>query len=99
MYVPPSLKGRLDRGDLSAVPEVNALNKEIQLRTFKEGKYYVHTFQLNDFRNVLGTGRDTVFQMQRLMLGNPLTNRTVLDDYIRYVNEVSKDEARRKGYL
>src|SRR3989338_2890106 len=76
LYVPRQLKNRLYTSlKDEAVEEINRLNKNIQLRIFKGGQYYVHTFQLNDFRNAMETGNVTVFQMQRLMLLNPLTTR------------------------
>lgn len=99
LYVPGSLKDRLHTPKREeAVAAINDLNKNIQLRIFKEGQYYVHTFKLNDFRNVMQTGTDTVFQMQRLMLGNPLTTRQVLNEFMRYSQTVAQEEAAKRGY-
>ena len=98
IYLPKKFKEQLDanKPDKSKkdwiVKKINKLNKNIQYRMFREGQYYVHTFQLNDFRNVLGAGRDTVFQMQRLMLGNPLTTPAVLQDFMDYLEKVAKEE-------
>ena len=99
LYVPRQLKNRLYTSlKDEAVEEINRLNKNIQLRIFKGGQYYVHTFQLNDFRNAMETGNETVFQMQRLMLGNPLTTRKVLDDFMVYSEKIAKEESRKLGY-
>lgn len=99
LYVPKALNEKLytPKKD-EAVAEINKLNKNIQLRIFREGKHYVHTFQLNDFRNVMGTGTRTVFQMQRLMLGNPLTTKRVLEDFIDYSQRIAKEESMKMGY-
>jgi len=99
LYVPQQLKNRLYTPQKDeAVEEINVLNKNIQLRIFKEGQYYIHTFQLNDFRNTMETGTETVFQMQRLMLGNPLTTKKVLDDFMDYSQKIAKEETRKLGY-
>jgi len=99
IYVPPQLKERLHMlPNDEAVAEINRLNKNIQTRIFREGQYYVHTFQLNDFRNAMGTGTETVFQMQRLMLGNPLTTKKVLEEFMDYSHRIAKEEAGKMGY-
>lgn len=99
LYVPKPLKDKLYDGQRDeAVEEINRLNKDIQLRIFKEGQYYIHTFKLNDFRDVMCTGTETVFQMQRLMLGNPLTTKKVLEGFMDYQQEIAKEEAGRLGY-
>ena len=48
--------------------------------------------KLNDFKNVLGAGTDRVYQMQRLMLGNPLTSKGDLEDLIIYSKKIGQDE-------
>ena len=99
LYVPQQLKNGLYTPQKDeAVNDINQLNKNIQLRIFKEGQYYTHTFQLNDFRNAMGTGTETIFQMQRLMLGNPLTTKKVLEDFIAYSQRIAKEEAGKLGY-
>ena len=94
IYVPEELKEKLIKNkDLDKTIEIlNELNLRIQKRMFKEGKFYVHTFKLNDFKNVLGAGTDRVYQMQRLMLGNPLTSKGDLEDLIIYSKKIGQDE-------
>jgi len=57
-----------------------------------KSSFYVHTFLLNDFKNVLGTGTETIIQMQRLMLGNPLTTQNDLKELIKYTRQIGEDE-------
>lgn len=100
IYVPNSLRLELGKGgDISRViDKINELNLDIQKRMFKEGKFYVHTFKINDFNNVLGCGKDSTFQVMRLMLGNPLIKTTDLDNLISYTEKVAVEESRRRGY-
>jgi len=98
LYVPSQLKRMLHTQKDEAVDVINRLNKKIQFRIFEEGQYYIHTFQLNDFRNAMGTGTETVFQMQRLMLGNPLTTKKVLEEFMDYSQKIAKEEAGKFGY-
>ncbi len=93
LYVPEelfALLGTIKRD--KAIDIINELNLRIQCRIFKEGRFYIHTFKLNDFKNVLGAGEDKVFQMQRLMLGNPLTTKKVLNYFFNYLESISKTE-------
>lgn len=96
IYVPKELKEKLDKDpSKNNVNLINELNLRIQKRMFKEGKFYVHTFKLNDFKNVLGAGDDKVYQMQRLMLGNPLTTKKNLQDLLKYSKKIARDEWRK----
>ena len=96
LYIPEELKWSLksDKKERS-VEIVNELNLRIQKAIFKEGVYYVHTFKLNDFKNILGAGEDKIFQMQRLMIGNPLTKKNDLKDFLAYSNSISDREWKR----
>ncbi|MBS3108145.1 pyridoxal-dependent decarboxylase [Candidatus Woesearchaeota archaeon] len=99
LYVPKKLKEELYGPEkLNALGKINTLNKNIQFRIFKEGQYYIHTFQLNDFKNVMGLGTEIIFQMQRLMLGNPLTTKETLNKFIEYSNKIAKEEALIMGH-
>ncbi len=98
LYVPKLLKQKLKTSKKEeAVSKINKINKNVQFRIFKEGQYYIHTFQLNDFKNVMGTGTETVFQMQRLMLGNPLTTREVLENFMIYLKRIAREESEKIG--
>jgi len=89
IYVPDHLKSKLSGPDQKeTIQTINDLNKEIHFRIFKAGKYYIHSFRLNDFRNVMQTGKNTVFQLQRVMIGNPLTDEKVLDEFMSYLKKV-----------
>ncbi len=93
LYVPHELKRELEQNPAPSVTDkINDLNLRIQKRMFRDGKFYVHTFKLNDFKNVLGAGRQQVYQMQRLMLGNPLTIKKDLQGLIEYSRIIAKDE-------
>ena len=94
IYIPKELRKQLEKKELikNTIISLNELNKNIQFRIFKEGKFYVHTFLLNDFKNVLGTGTNTQLQMQRLMLGNPLTTKEDLMNLIKYTKKVGNKE-------
>ena len=94
VYIPEELKHKLNKPFLvkKTIEKINLLNKTIQFRIFKKGNFYVHTFLLNDFKNVLGTGTDTIIQMQRLMLGNPLTTVKDLEFLIKYTRKIAEEE-------
>jgi len=93
IYLPEELKLKLERNPSQAIiNKINDLNLRIQKRIFKEGKFYIHTFKLNDFKNVLGGGNEKIYQMQRLMLGNPLTTKYDLQDLLKYSQRIAKDE-------
>lgn len=94
IYVPEELKTKLEEFDNleDTVNKINNLNMLIQKKIFKDGDFYIHTFKLNDFKNVMHTGNKTVFQMQRLMLGNPLTTKKDLFDLISYLKKTAKSE-------
>ncbi|MBD3361268.1 pyridoxal-dependent decarboxylase [Candidatus Woesearchaeota archaeon] len=88
LYVPDYLTSKLTGpNQKEAIEAINRLNKEIHWRIFKEGKYYIHSFRLNDFRNIMQTGKNTVFQLQRVMIGNPLTDEKVLDEFRDYLKK------------
>ena len=53
---------------------------------------------LNDFKNVLGTGSDKIYQMQRLMLGNPLTTKKNLQNLLKYSKRIAEEEWRKLKY-
>ncbi len=93
LYLPDGLKKEHEKNpSQEAVDKINDLNLRIQKRMFKEGKFYVHTFKLNDFKNVLKTGREYNYQMQRLILGNPLTTKQDLKDLIEYSGRIAEEE-------
>ena len=102
IYLPRKLKEGLESKNKESIKKtiniLNKLNKNIQFRMFKEGNFYVHTFLLNDFKNVLGTGTETKIQMQRVMLGNPLTTEKDLRELIEYAKRIGKDEWRKLKY-
>jgi len=96
IYLPIKLKEKLESKNKEptkkTIDTLNKLNKNIQFRIFKEGNFYVHTFLLNDFKNVLGTGTETKIQMQRLILGNPLTTEKDLKELIEYTKKIGENE-------
>lgn len=93
LYVPPELKKDLNnKNSEKTMNKINELNLRIQKRMFKEGSFYVHTFKLNDFKNILGAGKDKIYQMQRLMLGNPLTTKKDLYQLLEHTKKISNDE-------
>jgi len=93
IYLPNELRELIKKSPIQEnIDLVNDLNLNIQKRMFKEGKFYVHTFRLNDFKNVLRSGSDKIYQMQRLMLGNPLTEKKDLISLIKYSEVIGKEE-------
>ena len=96
IYVPKELKEKLKINSPKKYTDlINELNLRIQKRMFREGQFYVHTFKLNDFKNVLGTGSDKIYQMQRLMLGNPLTTKKNLQNLLKYSKRIAEEEWRK----
>jgi glutamate/tyrosine decarboxylase-like PLP-dependent enzyme len=94
LYVPEELKVLLEdpKRIQETVDKINNLNMRMQKRIFKEGEFYIHTFKLNDFKNVMKTGNKTIFQMQRLMLGNPLITKEDLKNLIEYIKITGQSE-------
>ncbi len=93
LYVPKELKEELDATkSIGTARKISELNLRIQKKMFMEGEFYVHTFNLNDFKNVLGAGKDKVYQMQRLMLGNPLTTKADLEELVHYTEKLGERE-------
>jgi len=93
IYIPEELRKELHEGNRKkAIEKINKLSLRIQKRIFKEGNFYIHSFQLNDFKNVLNTGVDTIYQVQRLMLGNPLTTKRDLQNLIKYSKKIAIEE-------
>lgn len=96
LYVPAKLRRMLGSQETGrAIETINKLNANIHRRIFEEGKFYIHTFKLNDFSNVFGLGPDAVFQMQRVSIGNPQTTKRVLREFIAYLRTVCKEEHER----
>lgn len=93
IYIPQELMNELrGKNEKNAIKEINRLNLKVQKRIFREGKFYVHTFKLNDFKNILRTGPETAYQVQRLMLGNPLTTKKDLQNLMGYIKKISQEE-------
>ncbi len=96
IYIPKELKEKLDENpSRKHIDLINELNLRIQKKMFREGQFYVHTFKLNDFKNILGTGSNEVYQMQRLMLGNPLTAKGNLKNLLEYSKKIAEEEWRK----
>jgi len=97
LYVPKSLEEKLSGSNSAIINQINELNKQIHFEIFKEGKYYIHSFKLNDFKNVMNTGTNTTFQVQRVSIGNPLTTPTVLDEFMNYLKSICEKVKHEKG--
>jgi L-2,4-diaminobutyrate decarboxylase len=96
LYVPRELKDSLAGPEKEkAIGLINKLNGNVHRRIFEEGRYYVHTFKLNDFMGIFGVGSEPVFQMQRVSIGNPLTTKEVLRDFVGYLRGVCQEEYRK----
>mgnify|MGYP001613485321 CR=1 FL=1 len=93
LYIPTELKKELGGSNKNeSINKINELNLRIQKRMFRKGSFYVHTFKLNDFKNILKAGRGKVYQMQRLMIGNPLTTKKDLKSLITETNKIARAE-------
>lgn len=93
IYAPDKLRNMLLESSRERATELlNKLNENIHKRIFAEGDYYIHTFKLNDFMNVLGLGPESVWQVQRVSFGNPLTTKRVIKDFISYLKKISAEE-------
>jgi L-2,4-diaminobutyrate decarboxylase len=98
IYVPPFLKDRLEKDSEKhpVIDLINRTNLNIQRRLFNEGYFYIHTFQLPDFANVMKCNDTSVnWQVLRLMIGNPLTSKETLKKLILYLRKISKQEAEK----
>ncbi|MEI6731826.1 MAG: pyridoxal-dependent decarboxylase [archaeon] len=94
IYIPKESKEKLELNidDQETIILINELNLRIQKKMFKQGKFYVHTFKIDDFMNKIGAGREKNFQVQRLMIGNPLTTEKDITELIECLKKTAMEE-------
>ncbi|MBL7059299.1 hypothetical protein ISS08_02505 [Candidatus Pacearchaeota archaeon] len=95
MYVPDNLKQELLEGNKEVIDKVNLLNKNIREKLFESENYFIHTFKVPDFANVLGCGNEKEWQTLRVMIGNPLTDEKVLDSFLGILEIVAQEEYKK----
>ena len=95
LYMPDEYRLGILKGNDEMVILVNDLNKNIRERLFESENYFVHTFIVPDFANVLGLGNQIEWQVLRVMIGNPLTDEKTLDSFLEVLGKVAKEEYKK----
>lgn len=87
VYIPENLKKDLELN----IYKVNKINKLINDMIHKRWNFYIHTFLMEDYWRVTWYKWNEKFQVQRIMVWNPMTTLEDINDLYNEINFIIKN--------